>query len=318
MHGWRSVLVVWTLLGAASVPMAAHAQSYPTKPVRVVTTETGTSADITGRILANRLTGSLGQQVIIDNRGIVGPEIVSRAQPDGYTLLLYTNPLWLMGLFRDNVPWSTLRDFLPITVITRTPNVVVVNPSLPVKSMKELIAYAKAKPGELNYGSSSTGAANHVAVELFKAMAGVQIVRINYKGAGAAITALIGNELQVMFATAGSVSQHVKSGRLRALAVTTAQPSALVPGVPTVAAEVLPGYESASYSCLFAPAKTSSAIIDRLNREAVAILKGADIRDQFFNIGVEVVGGSPEQAAGMIRSEVDKMARVVKEAHLHE
>ncbi|HSQ05798.1 MAG TPA: tripartite tricarboxylate transporter substrate binding protein [Burkholderiales bacterium] len=309
-----AMLLACTLAFATA---ALHA-AYPERPVRVVTTEPGTTADFIGRVLAHRLTGTLGQQVIIDNRGIVGPEIVAKAQPDGYTLLLYTNPLWLMPLFRDGVHWSALRDFAPIAVIVRTPNIVVVHPSLPVNSMKEFIAYARAKPGELNYGSSSTGAANHVAVELFKAMAGVQIVRINYKGGGAAINALIAGQIQLMFATAGSVAPHIKSGRLRALAVTTAEPSALVPGLPTVAADVVPGYESASYSVLFAPAKVPAAIIARLNREIVALLKSNDIREQFFNVGVEAVGSSPAEAAAMIASEINNVGRVVKEAQLHE
>lgn len=254
----------------------------------------------------------------MDNRGIVGPEIVAKAEPDGYTLLLYTNPLWLMPLFRDNVSWVVSRDFVPITLAVRTPTIVVVHPSVPVKSIKELIAYAKARPGELNYGSSSTGAVNHVAVELFKSMAGVNIVRVNYKGAGEAATALISGQLQLMFATAGTVTAHIKAGRLRALAVSTAQPSALAPGLPTVAAEGLPGYESASYAGFFGPARTPGEIINRLNREIVSTLTSADVKQQLLNVGIEVVANSPEEAAATIKSEVDKLARVVKEAHLHE
>ena len=191
----------------------ASAQDYPDKPVRIFTTQAGTGSDFTLRLIGEAVTGSLGQRMIVENRGIVAPEIVAQAPPDGYILLHYSNVLWLMPLFRDNVRWDPVRDFSPITLAVSTPNLVVVHPSLPVTSIKELIALAKARPGELNYGSSSTGAANHVAAELFNAMAGVKIVRINYKGAGQAVSDLVAGQLHLMFATAGSVTPRVKSGR---------------------------------------------------------------------------------------------------------
>ncbi len=222
-----------------------------------------------------------------------------------------------MPLFRK-VAWDPVKDFAPISLTIVTPNIVVVHPSLPVKSIKELIALAKARPGELNYGSGSTGAANHVAAELFKSMAGVNIVRINYKGAGTAIIDLVAGQLQVMFATAGSVTHHIKSGRLRALAVTSAEPSALAPGLPTVVAAGLPGYESSSLSGMFAPARTPVAIINRLNQEVVQALHRAEVKERLFNSGIQVVGSSPEEAAAKIRSEMARMGKVIREAGLRE
>ena len=225
------------IFGAAMV----CGQSYPNRPVRIVTTEPGSGTDLMARIIAQELTGGLGQPVIVDNRGIIAMELVAKAAPDGYTLLLYTSPLWLTPIFRDRVPWDPVKDFSTITAATATPNVLVVHPSLPVVSVKELIALGKARPGELNYGSGSTGASAHIAAELFKAMAGVDIVRVAFKGTGAALNSLIGGQIQLMFPAAGSATPHVKSGRLKALAVTSSAPSALAPGLPTMAAAGVPG-----------------------------------------------------------------------------
>ena len=249
--------------------------------------------------------------------GQVGAEIAAQAPPDGYTVLHFTNLIWLMPLFRK-VAWDPARDFAPVAMTIVTPNLVVVHPSLPAKTVKELIALARARPGELNYGSGSTGAANHVAAELFKSMAGVSLVRINYKGAGTAIIDLVAGQLQVMFATAGSVTSHIASGRLRALAVTSAEPSALAPGLPTVAAAGLPGYESASMSAMFVPVKTPAVIIQRLNQEVVRGLNRPEVKERLFAAGVQVVGSSPEEAAAKIRSETARMGKVIREAGLRE
>ncbi len=200
----------------------------------------------------------------------------------------------------------------------RTPNIVVVHPSVPVKSIKELIALAKARPGELNYGSSSTGATNHVAAELFKAMAGVNIVRINYKGGATAVIDLLGGQLHLMFGSGGLVTQHIKSGKLRALAVTSAEPSALAPGLPTVAAAGLPGYESTQLTGVFAPAGTPAATINRLNREIVQALHRAEVKERLFNAGVEAISSSPGELAAKIKSEMSRMDKVIKDAGLRE
>ena len=293
-------------------------QNYPDKPVHIYTPQAGTSVDSTLRLVAGSVTGSLGQRIIVENRGIIGVEIVARAPPDGYSLINYTNPLWLMPLFRDDMSWNPVKDFSPISLTVSTPTVLVVHPSVPVKSVKELIAFAKARPGELNYASTSTGNANHIAAELFKAMAGVNIVRINYKGGAQAVNDLMAGQVHLQFGSAGVVMPHVKLGRLRALAVASAEPSALAPGVPTIAAAGLPGYESTASTALLAPARTPQAIINRLNQEFVRVLNTAEVKERLFNSSIEVVASSPEQLAATIASELATIGKVVKDAGLRE
>ena len=289
-------------------------QDYPNKPIRTFTSPAGGSSDIAGRIIMQAISSPLGQQMIIENRaGLIAAETVMRAPPDGYTLLFYSSGLWILPLLQST-PYDPVKDFLPITLAVSTPNILVVHPSLPVRTIKELIALAKARPGELNYASGPTGASNHLAAELFKAMADVNMVRVTYRGGGPANIALIGGEVQLMFTTAGSGGAYVKSGRLKALAVTSAQPSALAPGLPTVAASGLPGYESAGTSALFAPAKTSATIINRLNQEVVRALNGVDLREKLFNSGTEVVGNSPEELAAKIKSEMATSGKLIKDA----
>jgi tripartite-type tricarboxylate transporter receptor subunit TctC len=214
---------------------------------------------------------------------------------------------------RDNVPYDPVQDFSPITLAVRSPNLILLHPSLPVKSVKELIALAKARPGALNDASAGAGSSTHIAAELFKAMTGVNIVRVPYKGTGPAVTALISGEVQLMFATAGSAAPHLKSVRLRALAVTSAEPSTLFPGLPAVAATV-PGYEGVSILGIFAPAKTPAAIINFLHQAIVQVLNRADVKEKFFSIGVETVGSSPDEFAAKVKSEMNRLGRVIKDA----
>jgi len=306
------------LLAAGS----ASGQSYPSKPIRLITAEAGGGNDFAARLIVQGLAGSLGQQMVVDNRGgaggIIAVELAARAQPDGYTLLLYANNIWLIPLLRSSVPYDPVRDFAPITWAAKSPNTVVVHPSLPVRSMEELIAYAKARPGELNYGSGGTGATTHLAVELFKSMTGVNIVRVPFKGNGPALNALIGGQVQLMFATAGAVAPHLKSGRLRALAVTSAQPSPLAPGLPTVAASGLPGYESISIYGVYAPARTPPAIVQRLNEVIVRVLGRAEVKEKFLASGVETVGSAPGDLAAIMKSEIARMGKVIRDAGLRE
>ena len=289
----------------------ASGQDYPNKPIRFVTSSAGGSADFVARLIAAGLSGPLGQQVIVDNRGsAVMGEIGAKAPADGYTLLLAGPTFWAAPFFRRNLSWDPVRDFSPITLAARAPNILVVHPSLPVKSVKDLAALASAKPGELNYATGGAGSTPHLAAELFKSMAGVNIVRINYKGGGPAVTALLSGEVPLMFATAGSVAPHVKSGRLRALAVTSAEPSAVFPDLPTVAASGLPGYESVTIYGVFAPIETPATIINRLNQEIVRAVKRPDVREKFLNSGVETIGSSPQRLATAIKSEMALLSKV--------
>lgn len=295
----------------------ACGQDYPNKPIRFVTAAPGGGIDFTARMVAQGLTGSLNEQVVVDNRGgtSIAEQTVAKAPPDGYTILVHNNTVWTLPLLQK-APYDPTKDLLPITLATRSPNMLVVHPSMPVNSVKELIALAKASPGAINYAAGAIGASNHLAAELFKAMAGVNLARIGYKGGGPALNDLISGQVQVMFATTGSVTPHVKSGRLRALAVTSAEPSALAPGLPTIAASGVPGYESVTLYGLFAPAKTPATIINRLNRETVLFLNMPDTKERFFNSGVETVGSSSQEFATAIRTDIARLVKVIKDAGL--
>lgn len=299
-----------------------YGQNYPNKPVRIVTTEPGSGSDFVSRLIAQEMTRNWGQQVIVDNRGgasgAIAAELVAKSTPDGYTLILYGNPMWLLPLFRKNVPYDPVKDFAPITLAVSSPDIVVVHPALPVKSIPELIALAKTKPGELNYSSSATGGSTHVAADLFKSMAKVDIVRISYRGVGAAVTALIGGQAQVMFAAPAAVVPHIKSGRLRAIAVTSAEPSVLAPGLPTVAASGVPGYESIIIFGIFAPAKIPAALAAKLNQDMVRALSGAEMKEKFLNAGMEVVASSSGRLAAIVKSEMDSLSKVIKETGIRE
>jgi len=306
------------LLALGMVAGAAPGQNYPTKPIRLVTAESGGGNDLTARLIVQGLGGSLGQPMIVDNRGgaggIIAADIVAKAQPDGYTLLLYANNIWIIPLLNSSAPFDVVRDFAPITWAAKSPNILVVNPALPVKSVSELIAYAKARPGELNYGSGGTGSSTHLSVELLKSMTGINVVRVPFKGNGPAVNALFAGEVHMMIATAGSVAPHLKSNRLRALAVTSPQPSPLAPGLPAMAASGLPGYESMQIYGVFAPSKVPAPIVKRLNEEMVRVLGRADIKEKFLASGVEPVGGSPQQLASTVKSEIVRIGKVIKDA----
>ena len=297
------------------IAATATAQQYPVKPVRIVTTVTGGSQDLTARLIAPKLAERLGQQVIVDNRGgIISMELVAKAPADGYTLLLASASLWTSQFLRDDVPWDAMRDYSPISLLVTSPNVLVVHPSLPVKSVRELVALSRAKAGELNYSSGQSGASSHIAGELFKALAGVDIVRVAYKGQGPAMLALITGETQVSFPNAAAATPFMKSGKVRALAVTTAQPSALAPGLPTMAAAGLPGYESKAVLGLFAPARTPAPIIEQLSLETGRALNNADVKQRFFETGAEVVASSPAELTAAMKSEMATTGKLIKGA----
>ena len=299
----------------------AFAQDYPTRPIRIVTGEPGGGNDFAARLIGQGFTQRLGQPVVVENRGAasgaIAGEIVAKAPPDGYTLLYYNQTMWLLPYLRRKVPYDPLRDFAPVSLVIRDPFALHVNPAVPAKSVKELIALAQARPGALNYGSAGSGATTHLSVELFKFMTGVNLVRVPYKGTAAAVNGLMSGEVQVMFFPIFIGLPHVKAGRLRALAVTTLQPSPLAPDLPTVAS-ILPGYEVMSLSGVFAPAKTPPALVKRLSHEIAQVLGTGEAKEHFHKTGVEAVGSSPEQFGATVRSEMAKWAKVIKAAGIRE
>ncbi|OGA25504.1 MAG: hypothetical protein A3I02_15590 [Betaproteobacteria bacterium RIFCSPLOWO2_02_FULL_67_26] len=294
---------------------AASAQAYPAKAIRMVVTGVGSGGDFAARVISQGVSSALGQQIIVDNRGSgnIPAQVVARSAPDGYTLCLSAAPLWISPFLRKT-PYDPIRDFAPVTLAITSPNILVVHPSLPAKSVRELIAFIKARPGQLNYATSGIGGSGFLAAELFKSMSGVDMVRVNYKGGGLALTELITGQVQIMFANAGAVAPHMKTGRLRALAVTGAEPSALLPDLPTVAAAGLPGYELVSVQGIFAPAGTPKAVIDRLNREFVPFLQKPGTKKIFLKAGVETIGSTPEALAARVKSEMDRLGKVIKAA----
>ena len=289
------------------------AQEFPQRTIRIITSEAGGTSDFVARVVAQELSATIGQQAVVDNRGPIAGEIVWKAPPDGHTLLTYSGTFWVRPLLQAS-PYDPARDFTPIALTNSAPNILVVHPSLPVKSVKELIALAKARSGDLNYGSAEAGSSTHLAGELFNSMAGVKIVRIPYKGSGPAMNAMIGGEVQVMFPSAAGASVHIKSGRLRPLGVTSPQPSALTPGLAPIAASGLPGYESTQMYAVFGPAKMSQATITKLNQEIVRALAKGDVKEKFLKAGVDTLGGPPEQLANAMKSEMTRLGKVIKDA----
>ena len=305
------VLSISTLMLSGGMALS---QDYPSKPVRIQAGSAGGGGDFAARTVAQAISGPLGQPVIVENNGtgFIGADKVQKSAADGYNLLLAGGSTWIFPLL-VKAPYDPVNDFAPISLLVREVQVLVVHPSLPVKNVKELIAFAKSKPGQLNYGSIAVGASQHLGTELLKSMAGVNLVHVPYKGGIASVTALISGEAQVLISDLGLVSTHMKSGRLRALAVTSATPSALAPGLPTVAAD-LPGFEVVGATGIWAPAKTPTAIITRLNQEIVRGLNRPEPKEKFLNSGAEVVASSPEQFAAHIKHEMTTFARVIKDA----
>ena len=310
--------VVWIFSIGIIVPGTGvvSGQSYPSKPIRIIAPDAGSSSDVTARLLAQGITAGLGQQVIIDNRGsgVLSAEPAAKAPPDGYTLLIAGGTFWTFPLLQKT-SYDPVKDFVPITTIEQSTNVVAVHPSLPAKSVKELIALAKAKPGELNYGSGPNASSSHLAPALFVHMAGANIVRVPYKSSGQATTALLGGEVHMVVVSATVVAPHHKAGRLRALAVTSAGPSALFPELPPAAATV-PGYVSVGVTGIFGRAGTPDAIIRRLNQEMVRYLKTPEAKEKLLAVGAEPVGDTPEELAAFVKSDMEKLGKLIKDIGL--
>jgi len=296
---------------------AATAQDYPSKPVRIITSEPAGINDVATRIIAQGLAGIVPQPVIVENRGgaggAVAGEIVARATPDGYTLLSYGSSFWLAPFLREKVSYDPISDFAPITLAVGSPVVLAVHPSVPAASAGELIVFAKSRPGALNYGSGGAGSVPHLAMELFKAKAGVNIVRVPYKAAGPAVSDLIAGHVQVILVTAGSVIPHVRSGKLRGLGVGSPKPSPLAPGLPAISDSGLPGYEYWSVWGLFAPAKTPPAIVKRINEATVKFLASAEAKQRLFDAGIEAVGSTPERFAETVKTEMKVLGKLIKD-----
>jgi tripartite-type tricarboxylate transporter receptor subunit TctC len=297
----------------------AFAQAYPSKPIRIVVPyPPGGFNDTLGRTLAAKFQEAWGQPVIVENKPgantVIGTDSVAKSQPDGYTLLIVAFPFAVTPSLLNTMPYDTVRDFQPVILAATSPNLLVVHPQVPINSVKELIAAAKAKPGSLSYASTGNGSSNHISMELFKTLAGVDIVHIPYKGSAPAVTDLLGGQVQVMFDNVPNVLPHVNAGKLRALAVSGAKRTPLAPDVPTVAEAGVPGYELTVWFGLVAPAGTPREIVQRLNAESLRILAMPDVRERFLAQGVEPLGSTPEQFADHIRSQMAKWSRVVRDA----
>ena len=302
-----------------SVSATVQAQDYPTRPVRfVVPYVPGGGVDFVGRTLAQKLSGSWGQQVIVDNRPgggtNIGSELVARSAPDGYTLLVGGVPNTANVALYKKLPYDVVKDFAPVILLDTAPNVLAVHPSVPAKSVRELIALAKIRRGALTYASAGIGSSNHLSGELFRTMAGVDIVHVPYKGGGAAVTDLIAGQISMYFGTTPSTMPHVRTGRLRALGVTTAKRTPAAPDVPTIAESGLPGYEQSAWHGLLAPAGTPEAIITKLHAEVVRALRSKEIAERFAVQGIDVIGSSPAEFAAFIKQDLAKYEKLVKTA----
>jgi tripartite-type tricarboxylate transporter receptor subunit TctC len=304
---------------ALAAPLAC-AQTFPERPVRFVVGFTpGGPSDILARALGQKLAERFGQQVIVENRpgagGNIAAELVAKSSGDGYTWLLGNNSILATNQsLYQKLGYDPVADFAPVALVAIQPNILVVNPGVAASSVKELIALAKSRPGELNYASSGSGAAAHLAGELFKAMTGVQMQHIPYKGAQPALTDVIAGQAQLMFATSASVIPYIKAGRLRALAVTTSKRSPSVPDLPTVAEAGVPGFEAITWHGVVVPSATSPALVERLNRDIVAVLRLPDLRERLESLGAEINTGTPRDFADYIAREIPKWAKVVRDS----
>lgn len=308
------------LLAAAIIAAASSfAQAYPTKPIRlIVPFAPGGTTDVFGRILGEKLAERLGQPFVVDNRAgansVVGSEIVARASPDGYTLLIVAAGFTVNPSLIGKLPYDTVRDFAPIGLIGGGPYLMVVHPSVPAKTVNEFVSWVKSRPGQVNYASTGIGSPPHLAAELLKVTAGIDMQHVPYKGGGAALPDLLAGRVTMFFGSISTLGSHVQSGKLRAIAVTTTRRSSAMPDVPTVAESGLAGYEVNGWYGLLAPGRTPRAIVGRLNAELQRVLNDSDTRKQFMQRGMDPLTGTAEEFAALIRSEIAKWAKVVRAA----
>lgn len=315
----RLTAALCALTGASAAIGAERVPKYPVKPIRLILPfAPGGGADLTGRLVAPGLTERLGQPVVMDNRpasaGILGAEIAARAAPDGYTLLIATSSFAANPSIYKKLPYDVLKDFAPITLAVNSPLVVVVHPSVPATTLQELIAHARAHPRKLNYGSSGAGGAPHIAGEMLKSMARIEIEHITYKGIGPVLTALLGNEVQLTFSNLFVAQPHINAGRMRALAITSAERSKARPEWPTVAESGLPDYQTGLWFGFMAPAATPDAIVRLLNRELVAILTQPELLNNIRAQGGDVVASTPEAFARVLREDIARYGKIIRAA----
>jgi tripartite-type tricarboxylate transporter receptor subunit TctC len=314
-HAWMTAacLSAATLAAALVTGTAGAAEDYPSRPIRIVTTDVGNNNDLLARLLAESMTSSMGQQVIVENRGGAGGGIaverLINSAPDGHTIMVHGTSIWLLPLLRKDTPWDPFKDFAPISIIARNPAVLLIPSSLPPKSVSELIDYAKARPGQLNYVSVDDGSPSHLAAELFTSMAGIKVVRIAYKGGAAAFNGLLGGEGQMMVNAVAPALPHVKSGRLRALGVTAK--STMLPDLPLVGTTVK-GYEWITHQVALAPLKTPPAILKRLNAEVAGALNRPEMKERGMKLGTELGGGPAAEVTAMMKTEMTRMRGVIK------
>jgi len=319
---WRAFVALLVSLGAVLGAGAGEvtAQGYPNKPIRFIAPfPPGSAAEILGRVIGLRLSDRLGQPVIVETKpgagGTIGADLVAKSAPDGYTVLVGSSAEVAVGVsLYSKIPYNTLRDFAPVIMIGPMPNILVANPNVPVKSVQELVALAKSKPGQLNFASSGNGTSSHLASEMLKQMAGIDMVHIPYRGSPPAITDTLGGRTAVMFGPMATVLPHVQGGKLRALAVSTTKRSAAAPEVPTMMESGFPEFEASLWWGFLVPAATPKDIVGKLNEEIGKILQLPDVRETLAKSGVEPAGGTPDHYAAHIKAEIAKWAKVIKES----
>lgn len=315
----RKILLGLAISFVCALPIAAFTQGYPSKPIRIISPfAAGGGNDVICRLVATKLTETMKQQVIVETKagasGIIGTEAAARAAPDGYTIVLVPSGHTVNATLYKKLPYDSIRDFTPISLAAVSPLVLAMHPSVPTKNVKGLIALAKARPGELTYGSAGVGASGHLAGAMFETMTGTKMVHVPYKGMSGALVDLLGGQLSLTFGTSASVTPQVRAGRLRALATTGAQRSAALPEIPTVAESGVPGYEFSFWYGFIGPARIPPDIVQRLNSEIVAALKQQSIRERLANEGVEARSSTPEEFARLIATEVERWAKVIQRA----
>jgi tripartite-type tricarboxylate transporter receptor subunit TctC len=312
---WSAILV------AVACAVCQHAYAYPDKPIRVVVPfPPGGGADVTMRMISDGLRAQLGQPLVIENRGggstIIGTDLVAKARADGYTLLIATSTFAINPSLHASLPYDSVKDLAPITLVALTPYVMVVHPSLPVKTVKELIALAKRKPNELTYASVGNGSATHLATEMLASRAGIRMVHVPYKGSAPAVNDLVGGHVTIYIGSMPGSMPQARAGKLRAIAVTGAKRAPAAPDVPTIAESGLPGYEFTSWYGLFAPGGTPSPIVNQVQNAVTKVFERREIRDRFVAEGNEAVGSTPEQFAATVKTDIAKYAKVVKDAQI--